>query len=129
MVRGAQAFRWFIESAQSALSVTDSFGHGSDVEVDMIQPVHREPVRCRLEDRPVRRGVDHLPQISLNVAGLGSRLPGRMEFLTSSPIRITTVPTMPVLEPADLRIWSTRCAVVVLPSVPVMPITPSCKEG
>ncbi len=56
-------------------------GHRGDVEAHMIQPVHRKPVRRRLQDCPRRRGINHLSQVPLDVAGLRGRLPGGMKLL------------------------------------------------
>ena len=54
------------------------------------------------------------------VNALGSGLPS---------MRMPTVPSIPVVRPAAARPASTRCATVVLPLVPVMPITPRSAVG
>ena len=53
-------------------------------------------------------------------SGLGSRIP---------PICVATVPTRPGRRPAAESAAAARKVVVVLPSVPVIPITPSSREG
>jgi hypothetical protein len=49
--------------------------------------------------------------------------------IDSSPITALTVLIMPTLIPAAWRILKIRFVVVVLPSVPVTPITVSRREG
>ena len=44
-------------------------------------------------------------------------------------MRMPTVPSIPVVRPAAARPASTRYATVVLPLVPVMPITPRSAVG
>ena len=96
------------------------------VEVDAGGAVLGEGVRADLESARLVAGLDHLAEHALQVERLGGR---ELDRVVAPPMRLTTVPSSAAGTPAAAKMPATRCAVVVLPLVPVTPTTVRSRDG
>ncbi len=92
----------------------------------------RRPARGTSSRRTAARSpaLDHRPERPLELRGLGRRRRAPAFGSRRPPIFVATVPTSPTGRmPAASSAATARKDVVVLPSVPVMPTTPSSRMG
>ena len=104
-------------------------GEDRDVVGDLGDPVEGEPVRRRLDDRRRVACRRHRPEQALELGRLGRRHVLGVRLGDARRSCVSTVPISPAGCPAASSAAAARNEVVVLPSVPVTPTTPSSWLG